>query len=558
MVIAAFAHRRTARRRFCQCAVVAAAGLVGVLSIPRAAGAQTASAVSERWLIMPFENPSHEPRVSWLSEAASVLLADDLTALGAVAITRDERLTAFEQLQVPPIASLSHATVIRIGELVGAAQVVIGSLTLAGDQIEVRTRSIRLDAGSLQAEIAESGPIADLFAIFDRLARRLVPGASVSAEVMAKLRPSPSAFENYVKGLQAGSTSSQVTYLQIALKLDPAFDRARLALWSAYREAGDSERALAAAMAVPKDSPWYRQARFNAALSQIQMKRYDAAFATLKALADQSASAAVLNNLGVVQIRRGVTATPVRAIDYFTQAATIAPDDPDYQFNLGYACWTTRDLQAAIHWLREAVRRDPADGEAHAVLGAVLQAAGTPTEAAREKELARQLSSSYAAWEHRPAADPVPGGLERLKGELDVSRTGRANSALVTGKQRDQLELAAFYLDRGRRFFEQGQDREAEGELRRAIYLSPYQAEAHLLLGRVLLRAGRMTEAIDAFKISLWSAETVAAHLALANAYLQAKTGEVAREEVQRALAMEPDSAEAKALLERLVTQAPK
>ena len=74
-------------------------------------------------------------------------------------------------------------------------------------------------------------------------------------------------------------------------------------------------------------------------------------------------------------------------------------------------------------------------------------------------------------------------------------------------------------LDRGRRFVEAEQDRAAIPELRRAIYLSPYLAEAHLRLGRVYLRAGRAREAIDAFKIAIWSEETAAAHVALAEAY---------------------------------------
>ena len=86
---------------------------------------------------------------------------------------------------------------------------------------------------------------------------------------------------------------------------------------------------------------------------------------------------------------------------------------------------------------------------------------------------------------------------------------------LAVSGQRDQQELARFYLDRGRRLFEQENDREAMAELNRALYLSPYLAEAHLLLGRSHLRSGRAREAIDALKISLWSAETAEAHVAL-------------------------------------------
>ena len=84
------------------------------------------------FLVIPFENPAREARIYWLGEASAVLLADDLNALGKHAYTREERLDAFQRLQVPPVASLSHATVIRLGQVVGATHVVIGSFRLTG------------------------------------------------------------------------------------------------------------------------------------------------------------------------------------------------------------------------------------------------------------------------------------------------------------------------------------------------------------------------------------------------------------------------------------------
>jgi tetratricopeptide (TPR) repeat protein len=347
--------------------------------------------------------------------------------------------------------------------------------------------------------------------------------------------------------------SSQVGYLEAALMVDPGFDRARLALWSAYQDDGNAGRALVEATSVPAGSPLYARARFSAALSLIQLKRLEDAFSTLRALSDRSPTAAVLNNLGVVQLRRASAPQKERASDFFTRAVSLDPDDPDYYFNLGYAYWAEKNGQAAVTWLREAVRRNPADGDAHAVLGAALQAIGSTTEAARERELATQLSSVYAEWATRQAGgEAVPRGLERLKESFAVSTLRRTDAALLASGQQDQKELAAFHLDRGRRFFAQGTDREAEAELRRTLFLSPYQAEAHLLLGRIHLRSGRTTDAIDAFKISLWSEETAAAHLALAEAYLQTRNLDAGRVEAQRALAMAPNSAEAKDLLDKL------
>jgi tetratricopeptide (TPR) repeat protein len=198
------------------------------------------------------------------------------------------------------------------------------------------------------------------------------------------------------------------------------------------------------------------------------------------------------------------------------------------------------------------VRRDPADGDAHFVLGVALQHTGATAEAARERELASRLSSKYAAWEKSAAGgDPVPRGLERLHEQLSSSR-GIVDSLITTAGQRDQEKLAAFHLEAGRRAYDREADREAMQELRRALYLSPYLAEAHLLLGRLYLRGGRPTEAVEALKIALWSEETVAAHVSLAEALMQVEDQAAARAQIERALALDPKSPDALALKAKL------
>ena len=87
--------------------------------------------------------------------------------------------------------------------------------------------------------------------------------------------------------------------------------------------------------------------------------------------------------------------------------------------------------------------------------------------------------------------------------------------------------------------------------MNRALYLSPYEAEAHLLVGRIHLRNNRVREAIDAFKISLWSEDTAQAHLALGEAYVQAKDLAAARQEAERAAVLAPTSPDVRRLIEK-------
>ncbi len=68
----------------------------------------------------------------------------------------------------------------------------------------------------------------------------------------------------------------------------------------------------------------------------------------------------------------------------------------------------------------------------------------------------------------------------------------------------------------------------------------------------MLVRSGRLRDAIESLKISLWSAESLDARLLLAEALLG--TGETAEAQVhaERALQLAPESTVSRALIERI------
>ena len=125
----------------------------------------------------------------------------------------------------------SRAPVVRIGQLVGAADLVIGSVTSEGDVLTFSARRLRMWQGRFDAPIVARGTLQELFAILNRLAAGMASSAAVpDAERPAPGAPPPplAAFEAYIKGLLARTPASQVRFLHAALQAAPSYDVARI------------------------------------------------------------------------------------------------------------------------------------------------------------------------------------------------------------------------------------------------------------------------------------------------------------------------------------------
>ncbi|MGQ0734237.1 MAG: tetratricopeptide repeat protein [Acidobacteriota bacterium] len=507
------------------------------------------AAQPDHTLVMPFDEASGGPPLYWLGEGSTLIVSHLLESHGATVVSRGERVAAFERLQLPPARMLSYATLIRVAQLVDASAIVTGTYDRTGDELSVQVRRIDLERGTMSEEVVERGALGDLLMTYQRAVQRLIGATSAAPPAReGTVFASLIGLEAYTRGLIADALPVQRAYLEEAAQLAPADPRVRLELWEVYSEVGDHARALDTLRNVPETGVVGREARYLTALSQIAMGELDDAFATLDSLRQRAPFAAVLNALGVVQLRRGASPTAGLATSYFAQASKADSGDGDYFFNLGYAYWADSDLPAAMYWLREAVRRQPADAEAHYVLAAVLHLSGKTGEAARERELASRLSAAY---EPGRVTDKVPRGLERLKPRLADARVG-VDAALTASGQQSQEALATFHLDVARRAFARDAHGEAERELRRVLYLSPYLPEAHLLLGRLQLSTGRTADAVVSLTISVWSEPRLESYLALAEAYLQAQSLDLAKQQADRALALDPTSLEAQELLARI------
>ena len=454
-----------------------------LMLLPSAAAAQVSPGAV--FVVLPFENPGADSRARLApgGRRTADLPTSSMPRTSQV-VPRDERVLAYDRLQLPVAATLSRASTIKVGQTVGATAVIVGRVELKGDELLVAARVVQLDTGRLRPETLVRGPLQDLFGTVARVAAAL----SGTSAPPSRWQPPPAlaAFELYAKGLSAESASSKRQLLEQALKAAPGYDAARMALWELHTEQGEHQRALDAvsahqAVAVHSAAKDDSPVRCRSCGSSGMTKRSACSGrcrATRRWRRWPTRSASCSCAAGPPPRPDAPPTTSIRPPNWI-------PTDGDYFFNLGYAYWLEKDANGAAYWLREAVRRDPSRRRRafRARVPRCSRRAPRPRRHANASWRSR-LSSRYAAWQTRAAS-----GGELIRGGSSACTSGSIGrrrawtSVVASAGQRDQTALAVFHLDAARRAFEREADREATQELRRALYLSPYLADAHLLLG---------------------------------------------------------------------------
>ena len=310
---------------------------------------------------MPFENITRDSRIFWLTEAAAVLLADNLNQRGASAITREERRAAFERLQVPPAAVLTDATVIRIGQLVGRlARGRRHAAPRRRDPARAREEHRRWRSRASRPTSPKAGRCRSC----SRSSTASPPTSRRAGAASADRSVRPESAGAGLRELHQGAARRNARYRhQLSERRAasrPIVRPAEACAVGGLHRLGRTRPGARRCSRVCRHRPVSAAARrFLAGLSQLSLNRLDDAFGTFTTLSKGVRPPPIYNNLGVVQLRRGGSPQSGQATYYFNRAAETSIQDADYFFNLGYAYWLERDSPAAIHWLREAVRRDP-------------------------------------------------------------------------------------------------------------------------------------------------------------------------------------------------------
>jgi tetratricopeptide (TPR) repeat protein len=502
-------------------------------------------------LVLPFDNRTDQPNLDWISEAIPEVLNRRLASAGFLPISRDDRLYALDHLGLPSTFQPSRASAIRLAQTLDADYLIVGSFSTTGTRFQAKAQVLNVESLHMSAPIQEEADMAHLLDVLNSLAwglaKQLDPQFAVARNtfVAAGAGLRVDAFENYTRGLVEPDPDEQIRHLKEAVRLDPAFSPALLALGKAYFANQQFELAANTLGRMPRNDPNAREADFDRGLAYFYLGSYVKAEDAFAFVSKQLPLPEVVNNQGVTASRRGLDAT-----SFFQQAVAADPNDADYQFNLAIALRRKKDVAGALKAIAQTVKLRPSDTEAAAFQATLRAEPPHPSAPA-----AAASTRVNAAFDPNAQADNLP--LERIKRSFNEASF---RQAALEMEQMEELHLAtlppqkraAALTEAGMHFFDQGLILEAEREFQAALVANGGNADAHAGLALVRERGGDIQEAHAEADESVKMKPNVTAYLVLARLDLQANQKPAATADVNSALQLEPQNAAAHTLRQQI------
>jgi serine/threonine protein kinase/Tfp pilus assembly protein PilF len=346
--------------------------------------------------VLPFENLSADPNNVYFADGVQ---DEILTRLASLADLRVISRTSVMQYKTGAARDLR-----KIGQQLGVARVVEGSVQRAGNRVRVNAQLIEVSTNRALWGQSYDRDLADVFAIQSEIARGIAESLQVkltkreAQALAAKPTNNPEAYDAYLRGLtfdarSAYSNDAQrnaITSYERAVQLDPAFalawarlSRADAALYfiradqtAARRDAAG--RALENAQELNPNLP-----ETQLALGYYQywvLRDYGVAKDTFGHLREMlPGSSDILYALGLVTRRQGKWD---ESIVYLEQCLALDPRNPEVLSNTAWTYAMLRQFSAALKYYDRALEITPNDLDLVTAKAGIYQAVGNLKEAA--------------------------------------------------------------------------------------------------------------------------------------------------------------------------------
>ncbi|WP_419805862.1 tetratricopeptide repeat protein [Terriglobus sp.] len=475
-------------------------------------------------LVLPFDNRSGQANLDWIGESFAETIAQRLSSVGYLTISRADRDYALDHLGLPLGFRPSRATTLRIAQTLDAEYVVVGRFNVANGRVESEAQVIQVNQLRMSAPLKDTTDLPRLLDLENsvawKCAREIDPHFSVALGTFqaASQGIRLDAYENYIRGISAQNSDERIKRLKAAVAAQPGYIAAVLALGRAQYAARDYDAAAATLAKVPATDPAALEANFYRGLARFNYAKYAEAEGAFGFVASRLPLPEVVNDEGVAQARQKKDGTAL-----LQRASAADPQDPDYHYNVAVSLRRRGNLPQARAQAEQALKLRPQDNEAKLLAGVL---AGT-TQAPAGYDPQERIRRTYSEAGVRQAAFQ----LDRMREAKDEALPPAARAIVLAQS--------------GQEYLNNGLLLEAEREFQHAIAADPRSPEAHLGLALVRERSGNAGEARTEAQQSISLKPTVAAYLVLARLDLQSNQLPASASDTANALRLEPNNAAA-------------
>lgn len=193
--------------------------------------------------VMPFRNLNGDPALDWLGRGMTETLVSDLRASGKLQVVEREQLDrVLSELERQERLAPSVPTAARVGRLVGARTMVLGSVQRAGRQVRINARFISVETGEVLGTAKVTGLLERVFTLQDEVVARLLGTPPRPASSRPTGAAAVRAYERYGRALASASDDERARLLREALAESPGFPYAQEELTRLERRLAEHAR----------------------------------------------------------------------------------------------------------------------------------------------------------------------------------------------------------------------------------------------------------------------------------------------------------------------------
>jgi chromate transporter len=193
------------------------------------AAAAPAEPVEGPVAVLSFKNLNADPKTDWLKAGIAETMISDLRRSGRVQVVERSQVDraiaeiALQAMKAGGAAPGEEANAAKVGKLVGAKTIVIGTFQQAGKQLRINARFVAVETGVVRGAAKVTGALDGVFGLQDQIVASLLGETAPPAR-----RPRPKtrgveAYRLYAMSLTTASDAEKVDYLRRSLEVDPMF-----------------------------------------------------------------------------------------------------------------------------------------------------------------------------------------------------------------------------------------------------------------------------------------------------------------------------------------------